>query len=469
MAQTVSLIRLGGGDIVLPFEGAVFRRSQIRDELPDLQGGFAVLGFLDDSSRPRQVRVLARVSVSSSVDASTGYVHLRGLRRVSVGGATVGPLVRLVPHQAELGDASNVKRMVDTLRSTLSKSMMGKTLRVVDAGKHPGVFADILASLLVPTRDAEIKTELLEGSVERRLEIVTALLDSYIVKGDTDGGTVEAGSLVANEGDRFERMLNERGANKETVEAVKREIEKLGSMNEMHPSHAGQKAWIEIVCSIPWNVLSHHRALTIGEARRVLDSNHFGLANVKRRVVEYVAVLRMTATTSKGSAPTPGPILLLVGPPGTGKTSLAKSIADCVDKKFERISLGGVRDEAEIRGHRRTYIGSFPGKVVNALRRSGVSDPLILIDEVDKVASNNSGRGDVSSGRCLYSKPLSATMPCVLSSFTCRISPVCRVDRPLSLPPHARRPPQPSSSSSTRSKIWRSKTISWICRWTSPG
>ena len=177
----------------------------------------------------------------------------------------------------------------------------------------------------------------------------------------------------------------------------------------------------------------------------------------------------MTATTSKGSAPTPGPILLLVGPPGTGKTSLAKSIADCVDKKFERISLGGVRDEAEIRGHRRTYIGSFPGKVVNALRRSGVSDPLILIDEVDKVASNNSGRGDVSSGRCLYSKPLSATMPCVLSSFTCRISPVCRVDRPLSLPPHARRPPQPSSSSSTRSKIWRSKTISWICRWTSPG
>ena len=114
MAQTVSLIRLGGGDIVLPFEGAVFRRSQIRDELPDLQGGFAVLGFLDDSSRPRQVGVLARVSVSSSVDASTGYVHLRGLRRVSVGGATVGPLVRLVPHQAELGDASNVKRMVDT-------------------------------------------------------------------------------------------------------------------------------------------------------------------------------------------------------------------------------------------------------------------------------------------------------------------------------------------------------------------
>jgi len=404
MAQTVCLIRLGGGDIVLPFEGAVFRRSQIRDDLPD-EGGFAVLGFLDGSSRLRQVGVLAKVSFSSNADASSGFVLLRGLRRVSLpGGASTRPSVRPLPYNAELGDASNVKSMVNALKTTLSTSSMGKTLRAVDVG-NAGVFADILASLLVPTRDAEIKTELLEGTVERRLEIITELLDSYVVKDNPDGGTVAAGGSVAKEGDRFVGMLNERGASEETIEAVKQEIEKLASMNEMHPSHAGQKAWIEIVCSIPWNVPSHHRALTLGEARRVLDSNHFGLADVKRRVVEYVAVLRMTSMTSTDSkssstAPTSGPILLLVGPPGTGKTSLAKSIAGCVDRKFERISLGGVRDEAEIRGHRRTYIGSFPGKVVNALRKSGVSDPLILIDEVDKIASNNSGRGDVSSGMC---------------------------------------------------------------------
>ena len=389
MARTLPLVRLSG--IVLPFE--IIRVRTPSDSERDHFRGHVVLGFVENS-KLRDVGILAE----ATPEVSGGHIILRAKGRVSLDSTVVdggtdggGASVRPQRHQAELGDPTRVKQLISRLKDSLSGTSRGKGLGGIGGlgglgggvlESYPGEFADILASLLVTTKERALRIQLLEGTIEKRLEIVYMLLKKM---------TEEESSSSAVE-ETYLRQLNERGAGDEIIKAVQQEIKKLSSMNELHPSYAGQVAYLGVVCTIPWNVLGEKRELTLREVRDVLNAGHFGLSDVKQRVVEYVAVLKMNAS----SAGSTGPILLLVGPPGTGKTSIAKSVAECIGKKFERISLGGVRDEAEIRGHRRTYIGSFPGKVVNALRKSGVSDPLILIDEVDKVATN-SGRGDVSA------------------------------------------------------------------------
>ena len=174
----------------------------------------------------------------------------------------------------------------------------------------------------------------------------------------------------------------------EAHEKVQRELGRLMKMSPMSPEATVSRTYIEWILDLPWGECTDDRAMTLNMAQEVLDHDHYGLTKVKDRIIEYIAVHRLTRHVK-------GPILCLVGPPGVGKTSLARSVADALGRKFVRISLGGVRDEAEIRGHRRTYIGSLPGKIVQSMKKAGSCNPVFLLDEVDKMSADF--RGDPAS------------------------------------------------------------------------
>lgn len=185
----------------------------------------------------------------------------------------------------------------------------------------------------------------------------------------------------------YEEALVKLKADAEVKEKIKKEIARFKTIMGSTSESAVERGYIETLLELPWNKASKDNN-DINRAEEILERDHYGLEKVKERIVEYLAV---RCLTSKGEAP----ILCLVGPPGTGKTSIAKSIAEALNKKYIRICLGGVRDEAEIRGHRKTYVGAMPGRIANGLKQAGVCNPLMLLDEIDKVSSDY--KGDTSS------------------------------------------------------------------------
>ena len=174
---------------------------------------------------------------------------------------------------------------------------------------------------------------------------------------------------------------------KEAQNKCMAELKKLKGMSPMSAEATVVRNYLDWMIDLPWGNKSKIIS-DLNSAQKVLDQDHYGLAKVKERIIEYLAVQKRIEKLK-------GPILCLVGPPGVGKTSLGKSIAKATGRKFVRISLGGIRDEAEIRGHRRTYIGSLPGKIIQMMKKAGTSNPLFLLDEIDKVGSDY--RGDPSS------------------------------------------------------------------------
>ena len=192
---------------------------------------------------------------------------------------------------------------------------------------------------------------------------------------------------TASDADAFMEALKKLKADKEVKEKIQKEIERFKNISGSSSESAVSRGYIETLLELPWNKVSKDNR-DIKNAERILNEDHYGLLKVKERMLEFLAVRNLT---SKGESP----IICLVGPPGTGKTSIARSVAKALDKEYVRICLGGVRDEAEIRGHRRTYVGAMPGRIVNGLRSAGVKNPLMLLDEIDKISSDY--KGDTAS------------------------------------------------------------------------
>lgn len=190
-----------------------------------------------------------------------------------------------------------------------------------------------------------------------------------------------------SDADQFTEALEKLKASKEVKERIRKEISRFRSVSGSNSESAVERSYIETLLELPWEKMSKDNQ-DITHAEEILNRDHFGMEKVKERILEFLAVRCLTKHSDSA-------IICLVGPPGTGKTSIARSVAEALNKKYIRICLGGVRDEAEIRGHRKTYVGAMPGRIVNGLRQAGVKNPLMLLDEIDKVSSDY--KGDTSS------------------------------------------------------------------------
>ena len=195
------------------------------------------------------------------------------------------------------------------------------------------------------------------------------------------------GSGSQKEIDEMRKQASKKKWNKEIANAFDKELRKLKRMNPSMSDYAVQRSYIELILDLPWDEVTTD-SFDLKQARDILDKDHFGLEKVKERIIEHLAVLKL-----KGDMKSP--ILCLYGPPGVGKTSLGKSIAEALGRKYERVSLGGLRDEAEIRGHRKTYIGAMPGRIIKSVKKAKSSNPVFVLDEIDKVTRDN--HGDPSS------------------------------------------------------------------------
>jgi ATP-dependent Lon protease len=256
-----------------------------------------------------------------------------------------------------------------------------------------------LEKALIWAREALAELDVAERIRNKVTEDVDKTQREFMLRRQLDAIRQELGESDGGGSDDFRARLAELDVPDAVRTAIEHEVDKLERTSEQSPEHGWIRTWLETIFEVPWGVRSeeHHDVV---EARTVLDADHTGLDDVKDRIVEYLAVRKLrsergltetTGTSRRGA----GAILALVGPPGVGKTSLGESVARALGRKFVRVALGGVHDEAELRGHRRTYVGSRPGRIVRALTEAGTMNPVIVLDEVDKLGAD--WRGDPSS------------------------------------------------------------------------
>ena len=275
--------------------------------------------------------------------------------------------------------ADSLAELLDQLaiNMPLTYDKKQRVLESIEVGKRYDEMIKILAKEIEIGKLKNKLSEVVRGRVEEnQKEFLLREQLKYIRKelGEDQEGT---------DADNFEAALGKLKASKEVKDKISKELSRFKNLSSHSSEHAVQRGYLETLLELPWEKMSKDN-LDIDGAEKKLNDDHYGLEQVKERILEFLAV---RALSKKGNSS----ILCLVGPPGTGKTSIARSVAEALNKKYVRICLGGVRDEAEIRGHRRTYVGAMPGRIVNGLKQAGVRNPLILLDEIDKVSNDYKG------------------------------------------------------------------------------
>jgi ATP-dependent Lon protease len=409
---------LPGMVVTLTLESEEARAAVARELLlvPRVDTGYARVGTI------AQIEELGRTR--QGVEA----VVIRGLRRARLGVGVAGtgeatwvqvdPVDEPAPTERARELAREYRAVIESIAEARGIPAVAEFLRGVP---DPGQIADL--SGYSPDLSFEQKVQVLETvDVEARLELVLGwardTLAELQVKERIRGEVSEnlekrqrevilreqmaairkelgedPGEDVVEE---YRRKIEEAGMPDEARAEAERELGRLERTSEQSPEYGWIRTWLDWMTELPWNVRTEDN-LEIADARRILDEDHEGLRDVKDRILEYLAVRKlradrgMAAASGRGS----GAILTLVGPPGVGKTSLGESVARALGRRFTRVSLGGVHDEAEIRGHRRTYVGALPGRIVRALQDAGTKNPVMMLDEVDKVGAD--WRGDPSA------------------------------------------------------------------------
>ena len=374
------------------------------------------------------VGTVARLGDSVELPTGVKAFTIRGEYRASLGGgqADIGgalwvktePLMEPEPASEKALEMAKEYRAL--LENLVESRGVPQLLQFLRAAKTPGHLADLsgyspdlsteqklevleavdvevrLGKLIVWTRQIlaeaslkeKIRSEVSEGMEKTQKEFLLRQQMEAIKKQLGEGGS----EVVGDYRERIAKAGMPEGARKE----AEREVERLERMSEQNPEHGWIRTYLDWMLDIPWNVRSEDN-YDLEKARMILDEDHTGLNDVKDRIIEFLAVrkLRKERGLEISGGRDSGAIVTLVGPPGVGKTSLGESVARALGRKFTRLSLGGIRDEADIRGHRRTYVGALPGRIVRALKEAGTKNPVIMLDEIDKVGSD--WRGDPSS------------------------------------------------------------------------
>ena len=417
---------------VLPLHnGVVFPHMVVTIRVETEEGKTALAAARSDGRLLLVPRLDGRYSTVGTIaeiqSDDDGSVVVSGMARARVGAGSVddsGALwVEAEPYpEVDMID-DELEALIAEYRAVVSavlenRGLAGVAERLLDVD-NPSQLADL--AVYSPDLSLEQKVELLEAlDIRRRLGMLLVWMretladlelrrrvredateriekgqKDYILRQQMDAIRKELGEEgdVASE---YRAKLAERDLPEKVRESIGREIDRLERMSEQSPEHSWIRTWLDTMFELPWGVRSEDR-LDLEEAWTVLDADHTGLEDVKERIIEHLAVRKLRAERglSDEGERSVGAILLLVGPPGVGKTSLGESVARALGRKFIRVALGGVRDEAEIRGHRRTYVGARPGRIARALTEAETMNPVFLLDEMDKVG--NDWRGDPSS------------------------------------------------------------------------
>ena len=379
-------------------------------------------------SRYASVGTVARVEGQRRLRGGLPALVVTGLARARIGTGVPGtgsalwvsvdPVPVPIPSERSAELAKELRAVLESILEERGMAELGLALREIT---DPGALAD--AAGWSPDLAFEQKVELLETvDIESRLERALGWMKDVLadlslkdqIRRDVAEGMErsqrefllrqqlnairkelgEGGEGDEDLAESYRNQLAASGAPEGVAKAVEAEIAKLERTSEQSPEHGWIRTWLDTVLEMPWSTRSEEH-LDLTEARAVLDADHHGLDEVKDRIIELLAVRKLRAERELDSDPNgrkPGAILALVGPPGVGKTSLGESVARAMGRSFARVALGGSHDEAEVRGHRRTYVGSAPGRIVRAVKEAGSMNPVLLLDEVDKVGSD--WRGD---------------------------------------------------------------------------